>query len=51
MQKNILQKTYGWIGFVVFWSLALLIVWSMFHQDQTIATLVRVVGAFHGQCY
>lgn len=42
MQKNILQKIYGWIGFIVFWTLVAFIIWSMIEQDKAINLLVNI---------
>lgn len=41
-KKNLLQKCYGWIGFVVFWSFVSFIIWSMIEQDKAIDLLVRI---------
>ncbi len=45
IQKNALQKVYSLVGFVVVWTLTLALVWSIFHQDQTIAYLVKIAEA------
>lgn len=42
MHKNILQKIYSWIGFVVFWPLFVFIIWSMIEQDKAINLLVNI---------
>lgn len=42
MKKNLLQKVYGWIGFIVFWSFVVFIIWSMIEQDKAINLLVNI---------
>lgn len=43
-EKNVLQKVYGWIGFVVFWSMFVFMVWSLICQDDAINLLVKIFG-------
>jgi hypothetical protein len=44
MEKNILQKIYGWMGFIVFWGLGFFVVWSLIVGiDRTIEVLTRIL--------
>ena len=36
MQKNKLQKLYAWLGFVVFWSVVVFILWSMIWNEEAV---------------
>ena len=41
MEKNILQKVYGWMGFVVVWGVVGLLIWSIVAQDSFINFVVN----------
>lgn len=41
-KQNTIQKIYGWIGFTVFWSLSIFLIWSVFENDKALELLVKI---------